>query len=249
MTWAQVGWVVIGLSALLLVGFSLLLKDRFSYHVRHLPAVKALLDQRVIAIERGQGRQVVLGDRFWNRAFPGLGLHALAVLPGLVSPEDGQDEGQLVSGGTGELVLFARQIVDGAYQDGYSTGLAQGMYPLQMPGPTPLSFLAGLLVQINLQSPGSLALFGSFGTTAPLWAEAAMIKRGHVFAAAGSISGQAALFMGIRDMLIGEEIFMLPGLVENRPANQAGWMTEDLMRAMLIIFILAAAILKMVGVI
>lgn len=249
MTWAQVGWVVIGLSALLLVGFSLLLKGRHSYLVRHLPAVKALIDQRVIAIERGKGRQVVLGNRFWNRAYPGLGLHALAVLPSLVSPEDVFDGRQLFSAGTGELVLFARQVVQGVYDDGYSMGLEQGANPLQVPGPTPLSFLAGQMVEINLQSPGSLALFGNFGQGAPLWAEAAFIKGSHVFAAAGSISAQAALFLGVRDLLIGEEIFMLPGLTDHSPINQAGWMTEDVIRGLLIVFILVAVVLKMVGVI
>lgn len=249
MTWAQVGWVIIALSALLLVGFSLIFKSRHQYLVRHIPAVKSLIDQRVIAIERGKGRQVVLGNRFWNRAFPGLGLHALSVLPGLVSPEDLQDGGQVVSAGTGELVLFARQIVYGAYHNGYSMGLEQETNPLQVPGPTPLSFLAGLLVEINLQSPGSLALFGSFGHGAPLWAEAAFIKGGHVFAAAGSVSAQAALFLGIRNLLIGEEVFMLPGMIDKSPINQAGWITEDVIRALLIVFILVAVVLKMVGVI
>ncbi len=249
MTWAQVGWVMIALSALLLVGFSLIFKSRHQYLVRQFSAVKALLDQRVIAVERGKGRQVVLGNRLWNRAYPGLGLQALSVLPGLVNPEDVLDGGQAVSAGTGELILFARQIVQGVYQDGYSTGLAQGTNPLQLPGPTPLSFLAGLLVEINLQSPGSLALFGSFGQGAPLWAEAALIKGGHVFAAAGSVSAQAALFLSTRDMLIGEEIFMLSGLMDTSPINQAGWMTEDVIRTLLIVLILVAVVLKMVGVI
>lgn len=249
MTWAQVGWVIIALTALLLVGFSLVFRGRHQYLVRHIPAVKSLVDQRLIAIERGKGRQVVLGNRFWNRAFPGLGLHALSVLPGLVNPEALQDGEQAVSAGTGELVLFARQIVHGTYHNGFSMGLDQGSNPLQVPGPTPLSFTAGLLVEINLHAPGSLALFGSFGQSAPLWAEAAFIKGGGVFAAAGSVNAQAALFLGIRDLLIGEEVFMLPGMIDKSPINQAGWMTEDVIRGSLIIFILVAAVLKMVGVI
>ena len=249
MTWGQIGWSMIALAVVLLVGFSLIFKDGRRYHVRHLPAVKALFDQRVIAVERGEGRQVVLGHRFWSRAYPGLGLHALSALPSLVSPEMMVDGGQAVSAGAGELVLFARQIVHGGYRDGFSAGLEAGMSPIQLPGPTPLSFTAGLLTEINLHSPGSLALFGSFGQCSPLWAEAAFIKGGNVFAAAGLISAQAALFMSVRDLLIGEEVFLLPGLMEATPVNQAGWLTEDILRALLIVLILVAAVMKMVGII
>jgi len=248
MTWTQIGWVIIGVAALSLVGFSLVFKGRGGYQVRRLPAVKALLDQRVIALERGQERQVVLGDRLWNRAYPGLGLQALAVLPGLASSEHLFDGGQAVSGGAGELVLFARQVVRGEYADGYSTGLEMPGNPLQVPGPTPLSFLAGQMMEINLGAPGSVALLGHFGAGSPLWAEAAFIKGSHVFAAAGSISAQAALYLGTSDLVIGESVFMLPGLVEPSPTHQAGWLTEDLIRVGLMVLILVASVLKMAGV-
>lgn len=249
MTWVQIGWTVIFLAVVLLVGFSLIFKTGRRYPVRQLPAVKALFDQRVIAIERGEGRQVVLGNRFWSRAYPGLGLHALSVLPSLVSTEVMVDGGQVVSAGTGELVLFARQIIQGVYRDGFSPALEPVINPVQLPGPTPLAFTAGLLTEINLHSPGSLALFGSFGLSAPLWAEAASIKGGNVFAAAGLISAQAALFLNVRDVLIGEEIFMLPGAMEPTAVNQAGWITEDILRVLLMVLMLAAAVMKMVGVI
>lgn len=248
MTWTQIGWVMIGLAALLLIAFSLVIKGRGRYLVRRLPAVRGLLDRRVIALERGQARQVVLGDRLWNRAYPGLGLQALAVLPGLASKEHLLDGGQAVSGGAGELVLFARQIVQGRYDNGYSSGLAMPGSLLQVPGPTPLSFLAGQMMEINLGAPGSLALLGHFGPGSPLWAEAAMIKSSHVFAAAGSISAQAALYPGTSDLVIGEGVYMLPGLVEPSPTHQAGWLTEDLIRVGLMILILAASVLKMAGV-
>jgi hypothetical protein len=249
MTWDQVGWGMIALAVVLLIGFNLIFKAGRRYHVRQLPAIKALFDQRVIAVERGEGRQVVLGHRFWGRAYPGLGLHALSVLPSLVSPEMMVDGGQAVSAGAGELVLFARQIIQGNYREGFSTGLEQSLSPIQLPGPTPLSFTVGLLTEINLQSPGSLALFGSFGQSAPLWAEAAFLKGGNVFAAAGLISAQAALFLSVRDLLIGEEIFLLPGMMESTTVNQAGWISEDILRALLIVLILVAAVMKMVGLI
>lgn len=243
MTWAQVGWIIIALGVVLLVVLSLLIKNHHTYQVRKRASVRTLLDQRVTSIERGEGRQVVLGDRFWSRAYPALGLHALAVLPNLVSLEDFADGKQAVSAGSGELVLFARQIVQGRYKDGFSAG-----FNVTLLGPTPLSFLAGLLPEIGIQKPGLLAIFGNFGSTAPLWTEAAIMKGGHAFAAAGSISAQAALFLNMRDLLIGEEVFLLPGLIETTSQNQAAWITEDILRVSLIVIMVVAVVLKMVGV-
>jgi hypothetical protein len=247
MTWTQIGWSIIALAAILLAGFNLLIRHRYQYRARINPAVNRFQDQRVIAFERGVGRQVVIGEGLWTHAYPGLGLHALFTLPGMISHEDRAEGGQVVSAGSGVLVLFARQIVEGCYQDGFSPGLQDRELPVSLPGPTPLSFTAGLLPDLSLQSPGSLAMFGSFGLSAPLWAEAAQIKGGHVFAAAGSITAQAALFLNVRDLLIGEEIFMLPGLMRPTAPNQAGWLTEDILRVSLMALLIVAAILKMAG--
>jgi hypothetical protein len=247
MTWSEIGWVIIGLAAILLTAFSFIFRGRRGYITRTSPAVKAFLDQRVTAIERGETRQVVLGDRFWSRAYPGLELHALAVLPGLAGPEAIADGGQTVAAGSGELVLFARQILTGGYQDGFSTGLHSLIMPVTLPGPTPLSFLAGFLPEIGLQAPGSVGLFGNYGITAPMLAEGAIRRGGHAFTAAGSVTAQAALFLSVSDLLIGEEVFLMPGLINPTPYNQAGWMTEDILRALLIALMAIAAILKMVG--
>jgi hypothetical protein len=247
MTWTQIGWTIIALAAVLLAGLSLLVSRRYQYLARKNPAVRRLQDQRVIAVERGLGCQVVLGEALWTHAYPGLGLHALLMLPGMVSPEDSVEGGQVLSTGSGALMLFARQIVQGCYQDGFSPGLQERVLPVSLPGPTPLSFTAGLLPDLSLHPAGSLAMFGSFGLSAPLWAEAAQIKGGHVFAAAGSITAQAALFLNVRDLLIGEEIFMLPGLIEPTVPTQAGWLTEDILRAALMALLIVAAVMKMAG--
>jgi hypothetical protein len=247
MTWTQIGWTIIALAAVLLAGFSLLFKRRYPYQVRNIPAVKRLQDQQVIAVERGMGRWVVLGEGFWTHTYPGLGLHALSILPEMVSSEDSVEGGQVISTGSGALVLFARQIVQGCYQDGYSPGLQESVLPVSLPGSTPLSFTAGLLPDLSLQPPFSLAMFGSYGLSASLWAEAAQIKGGRVFAAAGSITAQAALFLNVRDLLIGEEIFMLPGLMKPTAPNQAGWLTEDILRVVLMAVMIVAAVMKLVG--
>jgi len=244
MTWAQIGWAFIALAAVLLFVLSLLDKRRCRYPMRKNKALKDFLEQRLTAVERGTDRQVVLGDRFWSRAYPALGLHALAVLPRLTKPEDLADGRQSLMAGTGELVVFAQQIVHGNYQGGFSEAL-----PVTLPGPTPFSFLAGFIPEVGQRQPGSVGLLGNYGATAALMNEAVAMQGGHTFAAAGSITAQASLYLNLQALLIGEEVFMLPGGIEPTHQDLAGWVTEDILRLVLIALLVVAAGLKMAGVI
>ena len=101
---------------------------------------------------------------------------------------------------------------------------------------------------MGLHSPGSVGLFGHYGPMEALVLEAAQMKGGHSFAAAGSISAQAALFLTTRDLLIGEEIFLLPGLMDRSPSLQAAWISEDILRVLMIALLVIAAGLTLAGV-
>ncbi len=244
MTWPEIGWVIIGLAAVLLVVFNIRFKRRGRYPVRTQPMVQSYVDQRACAVERGERRWVLLGDQFWSRAYPALGLQALSVFSSLGKVDPLADEGHIVAAGTGELALFARQIAQGSYQGGVSSRLV-----VALPGPTPFSFLAGAMAELGLHPLGSMGLFGNFGQTGALLAEAAEMKGGHLLAAAGSVDAQAALFLVTRDLMIGEEVFMLPGLIDPTPSNQAGWVSEDILRIALMVLLVIAAGLKLAGVI
>jgi hypothetical protein len=248
MSWSQLGWVVIALSVILMASLWIVFHKWKGYPVRCQPAAETLIDARVASIEQGHPRQIILGHQLWSQAFPGLGLHALAVLPSFLDPETGMDGGLTVSGADGSLVVFARQIIQGRYQDGFSADLSAPGVRVALPGPTPLAFTAGLLPQLGADPNTSLVLFGFYGPEALLWTEATAARGGHTFAAAGTLASQAALYLSVRDLLIGEEVFLLPGLLEETARNHAGWLTEDILRFLLILLLITAAILKMVGV-
>jgi hypothetical protein len=247
MTWSLVGWILIGLSTVLLLIFCFLFKERKSYPVRRFPAVKRLKTSRVSALERGMKRGVFIGHRLWSRSYPGLGLGAVSALPAFMDAESASDGGQRVLTSDGSILVLARQIALGKYQGGFSKTLNDALSGLSLPGVSPLSFTAGMVSELRSQPYGSLALFGNYGPEALLWTEALADQGEFVFAAAGSLSSQAVLFLSVRDLLMGEEVFTLPGLIEARAANEAGWLTEDILRLLLILMILVGAVLKMAG--
>lgn len=248
MTWSLVGWAVIMLAAVLLVLFEVSLKGKTNYRVRHISAVEGLKTSRVTAVEKGRRRQVILGHRLWSQTYPGLGLQALTALPAFIDAEAVVDGGQILSLGGGSLLVLARQVIQGRYKDGFSESINEGVQHLTLPGVTPLSFTAGILDMLAQQRPYSTALFGDYGPEAALWAASTADRGGEVFAAAGSLESQAVLFLSVRDLLIGEEIYLIPGSLDPAKSDRTGCLVEDILRIVLITSLLAGVVLKLGGI-
>ena len=247
MTWMLFGWIFIGVAALLLL-LSALFLYKNNYSVRRNLAVEHLGELQSAAMERGEARRVLLGDRFIPLAYPGLDLHALSALPAFLSQESLVDGGLSLGAADGSLAVFARQIVHNSYQDGFSPALPQAGARIDLYGPTPLSFTAGLLPAFTLTSGGSLALFGHYGPEAMLWAVGAHRKNAAVFAAGGDLAAQAVLLLVVEDQLIGESTFAYPHIDQKKPRSASYLMTEDVLRLVLILGLLVGVALKLGGV-
>lgn len=247
MNWTLIGWVIIGLAAILLAVLSWGVKIK-GVPPRKMGFFRHLLTSRTATLEQGRSQQVILGNNFWSRAYPGLGLTGLAALPSLLTPEVLAEGQQAVSTASGSLALFARQIVEGHYTSGFSEQLLDSRVEAGLYGLTPFSFTAGLLPELKRTPYGTLIYLGDFGPEAVLSIQAAARQGGQVFAAAGSLTAQAALFLSVRELLLGEEVFLLPAALAPTPSNQASLWVEDLLRLALMGLLVAGAILKMTGV-
>jgi hypothetical protein len=248
MNWSILGWGMIGISIILLIIFTFLFKNGRSYRVRKNTQIEGLKISRIEAIEGGLHRTLVLGHKLTSSSYPGIGLNSLALMPGLLDAETLVNGKFNISTSQGSMVVFARQIVENAYQNGFSKDLAQKGVKAVLPGPTAYSNLVGLLYELDKHPQHGLILSGNFGPEASLLSEVSQAKNGYVFAAAGTIASQSALFSQVEDLMIGEDSFMLPGLLTPSPGRTAAWITEDILRLLLILMIIVAAILKMVGV-
>lgn len=242
-----IGLIIILLSAVLLPSLYLLLKRKDIYFPRNFPAIDLLKSNRTKSIERGLGRGVVLGHRLWSQPYPGLGLAALQALP--IYDEMGVrfDGRQQITTSAGSLLLFTRQILSEQYIGGFSEDLHQKSESMIL-GVTPWSYTAGLLPELSAAPQGSLSLLGYFGPEAALWGGELDEYSGHIFAAGGTLAGQAALFLSVRDLILGESIYALPGLFHPTPLNKASLLTGDILRALLILALLVGVGLKLAGV-
>lgn len=248
MNWSIFGWGVIGAAAVLMAVFSLLYKSKKPYDIREFPQIEKLKDSRVDAIEGGLKRTLVLGHAFFSPGYPGLGLGSLSGVTGFLDPETLADGNLNIASSEGTLAVFARQIVEQSYEKGFSKALTPTGVRSSLPGPTPFSFTAGLLSDLSSYPQQGLFLTGDFGPEASLLSEINISKNGYVFASAGTIASQAGLYLHVKDLLLGENTFLLPGLIDPSPGKKAGWVTEDILRILLILMLIAGAILKLVGV-
>jgi hypothetical protein len=241
-----IGLTIIIIPLLLLILLGVIFRRYSTYAVRSFPALKALIRHRTSSVERGAYRHLVSGFGLSDGSDLGLGLHALHALPLFIQPEDIADGLQKIESSDGSLLLLTQQLLNGHYSKGYYQRLNLVSNAL-IPGVTPLSFTAGLLTELNQHRAGSLAIIGDYGVSSVLWAACTQDHQGHTFAAAGSLVAQAALFLSVRDLLIGEEIYAAKPVLNPTPFNLASLQTEDVLRVILIFVLILASLLKLFG--
>lgn len=247
MTWTLLGWALIIIAAVFLIVFS------WGVYFPAPPPRKVPFFQRYKVargktIEQGKLQQVILGNQFWSSTYPGLGLTGLSSLSALITPETLVDGSQALTTASGSIASIAQQVVEGKYTDGFSRQLTEPRVETRVPGITPFTFTAGLLSELKLAPAGSLLYLGDFGPEAVLAVQKVANHGGQVFIGAGSLTAQATLFLCARDLLLGEEVFMLSPALAPTPKNRAGMLVEDVLRVALMLLLIAGAVLKMCGV-
>ncbi len=242
LTWLSIS--IIGLAAILLIVFSILFKGKKGYQIRQDPRVSRLMRAHTAAIERQEHQNIFLGQHLFVPAYPGVGLLAISNLHAFLDTEIAGYGGMTVSAGDGSLVVLAQEIIQGRYREGFDQNLCN----LHLYGPTPLSLTPGILSEFHDKPHHLVALFGSYGPEVLTMLSTARRTGSKIFVAGGNLIAQATLFASVQDLMIGEEIFMLPGLLSHNAKSKATMLTEDILRLALILALIIAVILKMVNI-
>lgn len=243
-----VGLILIGLAGILLVIFTFLYKKGKGYSARHDPAIDRLKAAQIASIEIGLHQHIGLGQAIWSSLYPGLGIHGLSVLPVILNDESIAVGASEVTAGDSTLVILAQQVLNKGYSDGFSLALERPVVNPTLLGPTAFSYASGLTVDLGYKQHHSLILLGNYGLEALLFFEEITRQKGYIFSASGNLSSQAALYPSVNDVMIGENIFLLPGVLRSSSKYQASWITEDLLKIILIILLLVGSVMKIVGI-
>ena len=139
----------------------------------------------------------------------------------LLDAESLADGRQTVSANEGILAVFARQIIHGRYESGFSEQLLSSEVQPVVYGPTTFSFNGGLMSDLKMQDYGTLVILGDFGPESAISVKNIHDQRGDAFSAAGSMASQAALLLNVQNILLGEEVYLAPALLDPQPKHLA----------------------------
>jgi hypothetical protein len=238
--------IVIG-SILLLLGLTAL-SSRAPRSFRPIPAFARLQRFIGLSVEEGTRLHVSLGRGGLLGAHSGASLAGLAMLRQLTERTSVGDQPPVATTGDPALVLLAQDTLT----TGYQAANAQDLYSPttgRMTGPTPFSFAAGAMPILRDENVSTNLLLGGFGSEIALLTDTALRVGVPTLGGTDDLAAQAVLYAAAQDPLIGEEMFAAGAYLGAGQPHTASLTVQDVLRWLLIAFLLGGALLKLLGLI
>ncbi|MBV6397170.1 MAG: hypothetical protein HFACDABA_02775 [Anaerolineales bacterium] len=239
------GLVLFLIAALLLIVLTLI-KRKTPPAFRDIASLTRLQKAAGMAVEEGTRLHVSLGHGSLTGPHGASGLAGLALLRQVSEQASISDRPPLASAGDAALAILSQDTLESAYKAAGAEELYQASNG-RLTGLTPFSYAAGAMPLVSAEQISINVLIGDFGPEAALIAEAADRENALVIGAASDPAAQAVLFAAASDPLQGEELFAAPAYVGRDPAQRASLQVQDLLRWFLLLSVLAAAALKLAG--
>lgn len=155
------------------------------------------------------------------------------------------DRPPVATSGDGTLALLSQDTVRAAYR---ISNVPEHHDPTQarLVGPTPFSYVAGMLPVVHDERVSAHILVGNFGPEAALLAAAAEREDAFVLAASDSFSAQAVFYATASEALIGEELFAVPAYLHAGPIQKASLYVQDVLRWIVIIVLVIGALITLI---
>lgn len=199
------------------------------------------------AVETGKRLHVSLGSSALGDAHTAATLAGLSVLDQVSDSAALSDKPPVITTADGPTALLAEDALHNVYK---RQNAPERFDPnaARVVGTEPLAFGAGLTSLVNDETVAGTILIGSVGPEAVLLTEAG--QRAKVTALAGSDdpATQALLFTSAQYPLVGEELFAGGAYIAGgRPAHRASLQTQDTVRLLIGLVILAGVLAKTLG--
>jgi len=240
-----------GLGIVVLVAISLavlaIIHRRSPFSFRNIRAFSRVRRAASMVVEDGTRLHVSLGSASILNPDGASALAGLALLRRLAEITSLSDRPPLATTGSGELNLLAQDTLRAAHE---SVAIDQtfDMNNARLTGFTPLSYAAGVMPSIHDENISSNVLIGNFGPEVGLLIEASDRNNVQVIAASDSLPAQAVLYAATSEPLIGEELFAAGAYVQAGATHSASLVVQDILRWLIIVALIAAAGLKLAGI-
>jgi hypothetical protein len=241
-----VGLVFVLLFFALIIVTALAGRNRPGFHLREIPAFARLRKAVGLAVEAGTRLHISLGNGPLTGLQGASTLMGLNVLGRIARAASISDRPPVATSGDGSITILTQDTLRGAYQ---ALG-AEGQYEHtsgRLTGLTPFSYAAGTMPVIYDEQISANVLIGHFGSEVALINDAAEQSDSLTIAGTDSLPGQAVLYATAHEPLIGEEVFAGGAYLGSGTIHEASLRTQDLLRILVVLFIIASAALTLLG--
>ena len=236
---------VVILSILGLLGLTLW-RARSRGRFRPIPAFTRLQRLIGLSVEEGTRLHVSLGRSGLLTSRGGASLAGLATLRALTERTAVGDRPPVATTGDPALALLTQDTL----KAGYQAAAAEDLYvptTARLSGLTPFSYAAGAMPVMREENVSANLLIGGFGPEAALLTDAALRVGVPTIGATDDLAAQSILYAAAQEPLIGEELFAAGAYLAADPAHAASLTLQDILRWLLVLFLLGGAALKLLG--
>ncbi len=197
-------------------------------------------------VEDGSRLHISIGRGELTTPRAAASLAGLGMLRRLARLTSASDLPPIATSGESTLAILSQAVLQSSYQAA-TPGAAFDVTAGQLTGLTPFSFAAGTLSVMRTENVSASLLMGNFGVEAALLTDAAERENTFLLAASSDLTAQAVMYASARELLIGEELFAADAYSGGGPLHSASLTVQDVLRWLIVIFVLVAAVLKLAG--
>lgn len=232
----------------LMIIFAAAARRRPGRFLREIPAFSKLGRAIGLAVEAGQRLHLSLGRGGINGLQGGSAIIGLSMLQRISRAASVSDRPPIATSGEGTLGILSQDTLRSVSR---SIGIEAQFDPTtgQVTGLTPFSYAAGTMPIIFDQSVSASVLAGHFGSEVALITDAGERSGSMTLAGTDSLPGQAVLYATAQEPLIGEELYAAGAYINAGQMHLASLRAQDILRWVLVLFILVGAGLKFIGVV
>lgn len=247
MTLSDIGFIFILFTLLLILAIGFMDRKKVHGNLRVIPSFEQLQKAINLIVESGKGAHITVGRGSILSPQAGSSLAAMEMLSHLSRLCLNGDIPPISTSGDGAVNLMAIDTLRSSYR---SMHLQQRFHPLsgQVTGVSPYSYMAGAMLAQRDDNRILTVALGSFGPEIALLADTSERMQAHTIGGTDNLLAQAVLYATSRSPLIGEEFFAASAYTQGTAIQVASLKTQDILRIILILGIIAGAIMKALGI-
>jgi hypothetical protein len=240
-----IGPGIVVLCAILMIVFLIIYRKQPLRGLREIPAYTRLRQAIGLAVEDGTRLHVTLGNASPNSQQAASALVGLSTLERITQLSATSDQPPVATSGNGGLAILSQDTLRSTYRNANTLEVydpAQG----RLAGPTPFSYIAGVLPVMQDENISSNVLLGNFGPEIGLLADQAEKQKSFSIAGSDSLPAQAVLYATASEPLIGEEVFASGACLQTNPFHPASLRAQDILKWLVFFSVIVGIILKLI---